>query len=228
MSAELQVEFAGEWLRVPPDEVRTVGRAGDLAIDDNQYLHRVFLEFRCVDGLWTVRNVGNRLGATIADSDGAFSAQLRSGAALPLVLPRLRLTFAAGPTSYELLLVVPEAPYEALGATVRAPDGTRTRGRVSLTPDQLLCILVLAEPALRRGGSGASRLPTSKDAAKRLDWTTTKFNRKLDNVCQKLAKHGIRGLHGEPGDLASNRRARLVEHALATGLVSPEDLELLP
>ena len=30
----------------------------------------------------------------------------------------------------------------------------------------------------------------------RLGWTLTKFNRKLDNVCQKLARHGVRGLHG--------------------------------
>ena len=55
----------------------------------------------------------------------------------------------------------------------------------------------------------------------------TKFNRKLDNVCQKLADAGTRGLHGGPGKLASNRKARLVEHALSTRLVSERDLALL-
>ena len=40
-----------------------------------------------------------------------------------------------------------------------------------------------------------NRGPSSADAAARLGWTVTKFNRKLDNVCQKLADAGIRGLH---------------------------------
>ncbi len=70
-------------------------------------------------------------------------------------------------------------------------------------------------------------LPTSSQAAKRLGWTTTKFNRKLDNVCDKLSKLGVRGLQGDLGALASNRRARLVEYALAVRLVTRHDLELL-
>ena len=64
-------------------------------------------------------------------------------------------------------------------------------------------------------------------AAERLGWKVTKFNRKLDNVCQKLADAGIRGLHGGPGKLASNRKSRLVEHALSTRMVTEADLVLL-
>ena len=64
-------------------------------------------------------------------------------------------------------------------------------------------------------------------AAARLGWTLTRFNRKLDNVCQKLADAGTRGLHGGVGRVASNRKARLVEHALSTKLVVEEDLGLM-
>jgi len=71
------------------------------------------------------------------------------------------------------------------------------------------------------------QIPSSADAAARLGWKVTKFNRKLDNVCQKLADAGTRGLHGGPGKLASNRKARLVEHALSTRLVTEADLALL-
>ena len=78
-----------------------------------------------------------------------------------------------------------------------------------------------------RGGTGQAQIPSSADAARRLGWTITKFNRKLDNVCSKLADAGTRGLHGGPGKLASNRRARLVEHALSTRLVTEADLALL-
>lgn len=72
-----------------------------------------------------------------------------------------------------------------------------------------------------------SAVPSSADAARRLGWTTTRFNRKLDNVCQKLAKVGVQGLHGAPGELASNRRARLVEYAIAVRLVTPASLVML-
>jgi hypothetical protein len=53
------------------------------------------------------------------------------------------------------------------------------------------------------------------------------FNRKLDNVCEKLDKLGVEGLRGGRGKLATNRRARLVEYAVATRLVSTDDLVLL-
>jgi hypothetical protein len=55
----------------------------------------------------------------------------------------------------------------------------------------------------------------------------TTFNRKLDNVCEKLDKIGVDGLRGGRGRLATNRRARLVEYAVATRLVSVDDLALL-
>ena len=70
-------------------------------------------------------------------------------------------------------------------------------------------------------------IPSSQQAADRLSWTITRFNRKLDNVCQKFADAGIRGLHGGVGKLASNRKSRLVEHALSTKVVTADDLVLL-
>jgi hypothetical protein len=63
--------------------------------------------------------------------------------------------------------------------------------------------------------------------AARLGWSTTKLTRKLDSVCSKLSKVGVRGLHGRPGELASSRRARLVEYALAVRLVTVDDLASL-
>lgn len=105
--------------------------------------------------------------------------------------------------------------------------GQTTVGRTSFTPDQKLLMLALCESVLRRGNRGAGGVPSSAEAAERLGWTLTKFNRKLDNVCAKLANSGIRGLHGGPGKLATNRRARLVEYALAAQLVNAADLDSL-
>ena len=97
---------------------------------------------------------------------------------------------------------------------------------MTFTESQKLLILSLAEPVLRGRGSTAS-IPTSADAAKRLGWSITRFNRKLDNVCEKLSRHGVRGLRGGQQHLAVNRRARLVEHSVASRLVVAADLELL-
>src|SRR5690606_37761717 len=102
--------------------------------------------------------------------------------------------------------------------------GDTTIGTVQLTLSQRQLVVALAEPMLRREGTTVSEITSNADAAARLGWTSTRFNRKLDNVSDKL---GVAGLRGGPGKLASNRRTRLVEYAVGTRLVTPEDLALL-
>jgi hypothetical protein len=80
---------------------------------------------------------------------------------------------------------------------------------------------------LRRDGTGMSAIPSSAEAAARLGWTTTRFNRKLDNVCDKFDRIGVPGMRGGARGSAINRRARLVEHVIASRLVDRADLVLL-
>ena len=106
-----------------------------------------------------------------------------------------------------------QAPFEP--TRVDEPlSGNTTMGRVSLTPAQRLLVAASCERALLKGEPGASSVPQSSEAAARLGWAITRFNRKLDNVCQKLTAAGVRGLHGSNDRLASSRRARLVELSL--------------
>ena len=105
--------------------------------------------------------------------------------------------------------------------------GQTTVGVPKLTESQKVLIVVLAEQILRRDGTGSSAIPSSAQAAARLGWSLTKFNRKLDNVCDKLDRNGVRGLRGGPQQLAVNRRARLVEHAVASRIVSADQLPSL-
>jgi len=98
---------------------------------------------------------------------------------------------------------------------------------VPLTLSQKLLILALAEPQLRRDGTGMSEIPSSAKAAERLGWTATRFNRKLDNVCDKFDRIGVPGMRGGQRSVATNRRARLVEHVIASRLVTKDDLPLL-
>lgn len=225
MTASAWVELAGERHDVVTLPF-TIGRHADLVVDDNRFLHRTFLTITRPGDVWLLSNVGDRLTATVSDDLGQLEAFLAPGAILPLAFERILVRFAAGPTNYELTVHVPGA-LPTPGAVAGDLTGDTTIGRVEFTRDQKLLILALAEPALRGGGRSATAMPSSPQAARRLGWTTTKFTRKLDNVCQKLAATGVRGLHGGPGVLASNRRARLVEYALAVRLVSRHDLSEL-
>ena len=223
---ELTIEFAGEAFTVEPDAVFTVGREGDLAIDDNLFLHRHFLSIENIEGLWLLSNVGSRLAATVTDSGGRVQAWLAPGARLPLVFASTAVIFSAGPTTYELTITVSEPTFRET-QSFEGDDGLSTIGDVPLTHSQRVMILALAEPVLRREGTGMSELPTSAQAAERLGWTLTRFNRKLDNVCDKLDRIGVPGLRGGARSYATNRRVRLVEHAIAARLVTREDLPLL-
>ncbi len=221
----MKVEFCGEWYDVEPSTPFTIGREADLVVDENPYLHRQFLTITYQDDLWWLTNTGSRLSATVSDSEGNMQAWLAPGARLPLVFAHTSVMFTAGPTTYEVGLVGESPTFES-SSPERAQVGETTIGPVSLTESQKLLILSLAEAVLRGRGSSAS-IPTSAQAAARLGWTITRFNRKLDNVCDKLSRQGVRGLRGGQQQLAVNRRARLVEHAVASRLVVAADLELL-
>ncbi len=220
------LEFCGEKTRLSGDQWTTVGRTADIEIDENPYLHRTFLKVGQAEGLWWIVNVGDQLSATVSDSDGRMQAWLAPGARLPVVFESTTIRFTAGPTTYELELHM-EDPVFAEPVGVPESAGDTTVGPMPFTTDQLKLVVALAEPLLRQDGRSGASIPSSANAANRLGWTSTKFNRKLDNVCQKLAKIGVQGLHGAPGELASNRRSRLVEYAISVRLVSHADLALL-
>jgi hypothetical protein len=225
----LRVRFGDQLAEVRPGTAFSIGRDADLNIDDNPYLHRQFLRLRVEAGLWWLENVGTLLSATLTDGSGQVQATLAPGARLPLVFDRVEVVFGAGSTSYELEISSDAAffgpPVLPTPRTVGSAD--ETIGHVPLTHSQRQLIVALAEPLLRGGSSGRGEIPGSAEAADRLGWTLTAFNRKLDNVCEKLDRIGVTGLRGGRDSLATNRRLRLVEYAVATRLVTAPDLAIL-
>jgi len=113
------------------------------------------------------------------------------------------------------------------GATYGAPEADPRVRAVRLTTEQRLLLAVLAAPVLRHGDVALSEIPSSVQASLLLGWPVTKFNRKLDTVCARLGSAGFGGLHGGSNRPALNRRTRLVQIAVAAGLVGPDDLRLL-
>lgn len=223
----LTVEFIGEEYVVEPDRAFTIGRDSDLVIDDNPYLHRHFLRIAADHGLWWIFNVGSQLSATVTDSSGQVQAWLAPGARLPLVFQHVHVLFSAGSTTYDFSIHMQEDWYAPAGAALGVVGGT-TLEPIPLTSTQRLLIVALAENVLRQSVPGRGEIPSSAAAAERLGWAITTFNRKLDNVCEKLDKLGVDGVRGGKQKLATNRRARLVEYAVSTRLVTKDDLRLLP
>lgn len=222
----VSIEFAGEWFSVDSDVPFLIGREGTLQLDDNPYLHRRFLIITQRDGMYWIANVGSRLSATLADEGGQTQAYLAHGERLPLVYARTILLFTAGPTTYEMTIINENPPYSPSNVLIKDETSGKTRiGPVEFTPAQKVLIVALAEPALTGMGTTWS-IPSSKAVAERLGWPLTSVNRELDDVCERLTRHGVRGLSGSDGRTV-NRRARLVQYSVATRLVTVADLDLL-
>ena len=230
----LNVDFIGEVIVVEPGDELTFGRQADLHIDDNRHLHRVLGRFWSHGDSWWLTNEGRSITIQIADADSRSNVMLAPGSEIALSFPNSILRFRAGVTDYEVIVRVPDRgeqdgddddddPLEADDSEV----DTIALGDVLLTDEQRLLLLALAEGTLR-DPHNSDELPTNRAVARRLGWSITKFNRKLDNLCNRFAKLGVGGLRGSIDQLATDRRRRLVDHAVESGLITPSQLALLP
>lgn len=226
MSDSTYVDYCGERFDLDPERRFYIGREADLSVDDNPYLHRRFLLVHFESGLWWLSNLGTHLSASVSAGDVGFSATLGPGARMPLVFGLTTVVFTAGPTTYEMEVHAAAAEVRSVTKT-HVVGGNTTVGVPTLTESQKVLIVVLAEEILRRDGTGASAIPSSAKAAARLGWSITKFNRKLDNVCDKLDQLGVSGMRAGGGKLATNRRTKLVEYAVSSRVVTREDLPLI-
>lgn len=158
---QLVLDFSGEVHRVSVDEAFVIGRGGDLDIDDNPYLHRRFLVLSHEADLWWIANEGSRLSAVLTDGDGLVQSRLAPGARMPLVFPRVILTFSAGPTTYEIdLITAGEDRFTGIEGA-RESTGRTTIGVTPMTRSQLLLVLALCEPVLKRAEGAASNRRTA-------------------------------------------------------------------
>lgn len=229
----VRVEYCGEVRAIETSDELTFGRAGDLRIDVNRHLHRVLGRLWARGEQWWLTNEGSSISIQIADADSRSSVVLAPGSEIALSFPNSIVRFRAGITDYELTLGVPDREDED------EPDDesdtmwddefgdTVALGDVMLTDEQRLLLLALAEPTLREPHT-KQELPANRAVARRLGWSITKFNRKLDNLCNRFAKLGVGGLRGSIDQLATDRRRRLVDHAIGSGLITSDQLDRLP
>ena len=222
----LTVEYISERYKLAPGQILEFGRDAELSMDSNKYLHRRLGRFEYRNNMWFLLNIGRSLHLNVLDIGTQSQAVIAPGREFAFTFSPAYVRFRAGRTTYELEVTGASLP------TVESEQAEHTLdtiipSEIPLTSSQQLLIVSLAEQTLRTPESGV-QVPPSHQAAKRLDWTITKFNRKLDNVCAKLEKAGVPGLHGAPGALASDRRRNLVVFAIQSGLISKDELCMLP
>lgn len=221
----LVVRFLEDEHPLSEGEQLTFGRAADLVLDEaNPYLHRVVGRFVWWDGFWWVENLGEALELQLLGDDGSL-VRLPFRTQAPLTQLRSAVRFSAGGLPYEVEAALP-------ATTTLAPPpvepsvgmATTPYGEVALTPDEKALVVELARPYLLDPSAGPEQLPANEEVAARLGWSRTKLNRKLDYLCERLTRAGVRGLQGGRAQLATNRRWVLVQHALVARMVGPDDL----
>lgn len=199
------------------------GRDAEFVIDaENPYLHRVLGVFVCTDGVWFVQNVGRFITLALSAGGRPSRSEVAPGTQAALLQREMTIGFVAGKVRYELGCTLEEARSPSVRPI--GPSDTIQFGRASLNAEQRLLVTALAEPLLRGDPSWPASMPANREVAHRLGWTVTKFNRKLDYLCRRLASFGVEGLQGDSASYASARRLLLVEHLVEQGSVTPADL----
>jgi hypothetical protein len=228
MAGRLFIDFCGEEYILSRDDTLTFGRTADLEVDTNPYLHRRLGLFHHEGGHWWVSNTGGSILLNVHGPGRDESSVVAPGGRFALTVPEFTIGFTAGPNRYEVSGAV-----EDVEARIDLDDSSGTRtlewGVVDLNADQHLLLVATCERLLRTepGTELEEPIPPSRACANRLGWSITKYNRKLDHLCLKFSRVGLRGLQGEQGNHATNRRTLLAEHAIRVKLVVESDLSLL-
>ena len=219
----LVLDLLGDRHVVEAGGALTFGRRADLVVDHNPFMHRVVGRVVHREDVWWVQNHGATTRLELHDLESHVVHVVGPGGELPVTADRFTIRFASGPTTYEID-GERHGPRRAVSG-VGDPTGTATVdfGSVPLSPEQHLLLVALLESSRRNDGA----IEGNAVIARRLGWTPKKFHRKLDAICDKLARQGVRGVKGELGGAADLRRNRVLEHALGAGLISAGDLGLL-
>ena len=222
-----EVVFCGEVRTLDPGHDLLFGRGADLDVDDNPRLHRNLGLIEHVDGWWWLSNVGRAIPIQVFDLGSGGTTVLPPGTRCVLGSPDVLVVFEAGATRYEIAVRQPDLPTTELpDLSAASVTATLTHDDLPLNEEQRTLLVALCESRLL-DPTGPLVLPTNTSVAARLGWTTTKFNRKLDYLCDRCARHGVAGLRRD-GGRATDRRRLLAEWALVNQVVTAEDLRLLP
>lgn len=230
--SNLHLVFIDELTIGEPGGLVSFGRTADITVDEaNPYMHRIVGVFFHQDNVWWIANKSKHSLLTLVSKNGNL-ARLPSDGVAALTDGEGIVRFEAGPSTYEIGWSLPASgsivPPSMGDQLVEDPEATHQFGVVEINDEQRLLLVALAEPHLRDTTARDTDIPSNASVAHRLGWSPKKLDRKLDYLCARLDGEGVRGLRGAKGGEAVDRRLRLVEHAISSGMVAADDLDLLP
>lgn len=206
-----------------PGDEPVFGRGAEIDVDDNPFLHRRLGRFSHQGGWWWLQNLGSSTVLQVVDPRSGAASRVPPQTQTVLAHPHEVVRFEVGRTRYEIEVD------QALAVTSPVDMGPADRGPVTIditelpiNDEQRQLLLSLSESSLR-DPLGTLHLPSNQEVADRLGWSLTKLNRKLDWLCDRMARQGVSGMKEADGR-ATRRRERLVEHAINAGLVTVDDL----
>ena len=117
------VDFCGELHQIDVGQSLTFGRAADLVIDDNQFLHRQVRQLAHRSGLWWLDNIGTRIPLGVLLVNGVVHGPIGGSRGL------LTIEVPSGPTR----------------VTIRSENCIEWDSTVTVTP-QLLTTIGYRQP----------------------------------------------------------------------------------
>lgn len=206
----MTVEFAGESHHVT--RRLTFGRAGDLCIDDNQYMHRWVGEFFLEGDYWWLANRGSRIPLTLISGDGKW-VQLPPAATQVLAGGGGVVRFRAGQANYELSYSgAPAGP--GTDDNPEAADGETLRFKIELTPREVDYMVSFCAPQFSQATN--SSLPTYAQVAEQWGVSVKTVDNALQNLRRKIREAGLTGADSSDG---------LASFVLAHGLIVQSDID---
>lgn len=212
----LTVRFRETSQTLGPGDELGFGRAAQLVIDDNPYLHRLVGRFHWVDDGWRVSNEGRHIVIDLSDGQPQPQSVEPGG---EVALPEVgQVEFAAGSVVYAISFSTGTAPAPPPGVPVSGVG--KAVARYGLSHTEYLALLALSEPRLRNPDGERVLVPADTHGASRLGLPSAHFGEVMRSLTGRLSD-------AVPAEPADDYRERLVVWAVDQAVVSADDLGLL-
>jgi hypothetical protein len=231
VATTLRAEFEERTWDLLPGRLYIAGRSADLDLSSELEMHRRVASFNVEADRWWVMNLlsGKRLTISGQGSEGAAPQVVNPNEDLVLPPGNLTVNFRIAFDVRQMTLVVPPI-VRSIGLPATEAAGTATIAPaivVGLSPKLRLLAVTLAERRLR-DPSSRDPLPSAADVRARLGWSEKQYATNLDRLSEELATVGLDGVLGTATDKALRRREIAVDFLVETGVLSVDDLRLLP
>ena len=171
------------------------------------------------EGMWEVHNTSTTRPLYLVNAAGLRSA-LPVGERAPLPNGSSRIV-VVGSSTHEIGCELGEFSEPSAAAADDRDDPEQTLV-ATITPNERIALVALVEGFILDHPRYDPRPRTYSEAASRLDLPVATVRKRIENLRLKLIKSGVVELE------SADARAGLAEFALATHIVTAEDLALLP